>query len=100
MNLVPYKAFVQCPRYDKILRKRGTTKDMNFQEMCCISHNRTRVDSTSAETQTYFDGNSDGIVNILTGIESPWFYTGLMMGDYAPRDHHDRTVTGELYLRC
>ncbi len=39
-------------------------------------------DNTIAETQTYFDGNSDGLVNILTGIESPWFYIGLRMGNY------------------
>ncbi len=64
------------------MRKRGIAKNVNFQEMYRISHNRTRVDNTSAEIQTYFSGDSDRFVNILTEIESLWFYTGLRMGDY------------------
>ncbi len=43
---------------------------MNFQEVCHMSYNRTRVDNTSIETQTYFGEDSNGLVNIFTGIES------------------------------
>ncbi len=76
------------------MRKRDVTKGVNFQEVCRISYNRTNVDNTSAKTQTYFGGDSDGLVNIFTGIESPWFYTGLRIGDYAPGNHRNRLVTG------
>ncbi len=56
------------------MRKRSITKDVNFQEVCRVSHNCTNVDNTGAETQMYFDGDSDGLVDILTDIESSCFY--------------------------
>ncbi len=73
---------------------------MNFQEVCRISHNRTETDNTGTETQTYFDRDSDGLVNILNGIESSYFYTSLRIGDYTPGNHHDHPVARELYLKC
>ncbi len=57
-----------------------------------MSYNRTRTDNTIAEIQTYFGGNSNGLVNILTWIESLWFYIGLRMGNYVSGNHHDRSV--------
>ncbi len=51
---------------------------------------------TNADTQTYFGGGSDGLVNILTEIESSWFYTGLRMGDYT----RETIMTIQSQKRC